>query len=318
MTATSDFAARSTSVTARKDSSEDLSRTFDVLCDLGLEGIDAVEPPLVPIMPAWWKTPCYKARINPVLEEIASEFGTRIRNLDDCLELCRKQIEKWGSEGAVGIKIMSKYNMPPDPRAAQGALKQVLDGQEYATDSRNFNHLENYLVHHAIDMAAELDMVVTVHAGIWGDFRNVDCKHMLTLAPAHPHANFDLYHLGMPSVRDAIVIAKNLPNVFLNLCWTHVISQTQTSSGIDELLDQVPVNKILAFGGDYAQAVEKVVGHLHMARENLALVFGRRIDRGMMGFDEAVEILKRWFWDNPLRLYTKLPQKLPEGNLGGN
>jgi predicted TIM-barrel fold metal-dependent hydrolase len=129
---------------------------------------------------------------------------------------------------------------------------------------------------------------------------------MLSVAPAHPNTKFDLYHLGMPMVRDTIVIAKNYPNVYLNLCWTHIISQAQTCSGIDELLDQVPVNKVLAFGGDYGRPVEKVVGHLHMAREDYAGVFGARIDAGMMSFGDAMGILRLWFWENPLRLYDRL------------
>jgi len=266
-----------------------------------------VEPPLVSIMPAWSKTPS-EQRLNPFIAEAISEHGVRTRSLEDCLELCRRQLDTWVDQRAVGIKIMSKRTSAPDPKAAQESLQGLLDGRKYTMDSHDVNPLENYLTHSMIDMAAERDMVIAVHSGIWGDFRNLDCKHTLALAPAHPHAGFDLYHLGMPSVRDAIVIAKNLPNVFLNLCWTHVISQTQACSGIDELLDQVPVNKILAFGGDYVQAVEKVVGHLHIAKENCACVFGRRIDRGMIGFDDAVTILKRWFWDNPLKLYTRLPQ----------
>jgi len=110
----------------------------------------------------------------------------------------------------------------------------------------------------------------------------------------------------MPHVRAAIVIGKNLPNVHRNLCWTHISSQVQVGSGLDELLDQVPVNKILAFGGDYGRPVEKVVGHLHMAREDFARVFGARIARDMMSFDEATAILTAWVWDNPLALYQRV------------
>jgi hypothetical protein len=43
-----------------------------------------------------------------------------------------------------------------------------------------------------------------------------------------------------------------------------------------------------------------------MAREDFARVFGVRIDRNVMGFDEAVEILNLWFWDNPLALYARI------------
>jgi hypothetical protein len=44
-----------------------------------------------------------------------------------------------------------------------------------------------------------------------------------------------------------------------------------------------------------------------MAREDLAFVFGRRIDHGLMSFDQAIDILQQWFWDNVINLYTRLP-----------
>lgn len=263
-----------------------------------------VERPLVAVMPGRMLT---QLRTVQQLEELANQAGrARPGNLDDCLDLVKSYLQKWADEGAVGIKLMSQYIAPMDRKLAEDSFQRLLTGEELVPDRRGFENLENFLTHRAIDLATEMDLVIAVHAGIWRDFRNLDCKHMLTMAPAHPQAKFDLYHLGMPSVRDSIVIGKNLPNVFLNLCWTHIISQVQTCSGIDELLDQVPVNKILAFGGDYGRPVEKIVGHLHMARENFATVFGRRIDNGQLSFDEAIEILKLWFWKNPQTLYTRL------------
>jgi len=262
-----------------------------------------VDRPLVPLMPGRMVT---QLRRREQLDKLSVGLGVSISNLDDCIALGRKQLEKWADEGAIGIKIVSQYNKPPDRREAEDAFKSLLNGKELVPGPRMFEPLENFLLHHVIDAAADLDLVVAVHAGIWGDFRDLDCKDMLTLAPVHPRADFDLYHLGMPAVRDAIVISKNLPNVYLNLCWTHIISQSQACSGIDEMLDQVPINKVLAFGGDYSRPVEKVVGHLHMAREDLAQVFGRRIDRGLISFNEALEILRLWFWYNPLALYRRL------------
>jgi len=241
------------------------------------------------------------------LEELVGQFGVKVTDLDSCRELVRTALRKWRSEGAVGVKIRSRYNEPADEKAAAGALRRLLSGEELHPTKRGwFEPLWNYLLHLLLDAAAEFEMVVAVHAGIWGDYRDLDCKDMLTLAPGHPRTDFDLYHLGMPFVRDAIVVAKNLPNVYLNLCWTHIISQAQTCSAIDELLDQVPVNKVLAFGGDYHRPVEKVVGHLHMAREDYARVFAGRIERGLLDIDQAVEILRMWFWDNPLALYRRL------------
>jgi hypothetical protein len=109
--------------------------------------------------------------------------------------------------------------------------------------------------------------------------------------------------MGMPQVRETAVIAKNWPNVWLNLCWTHIISQKQTCNALDEYLDIVPVNKILAFGGDYGKPVEKVYGHLVMAREDIANILGGRVAEGLMTEEQAVEIARLWFWENPKTLY---------------
>ena len=172
--------------------------------------------------------------------------------------------------------------------------KPNMDGGSYL-----LNYLRNYLM----DVIGELDMVVAVHSGMWGDFRTLDAKHMIPVFPRHPNTRFDLYHLSMPSVRDAIVIGKNFPNVWLNLCWCHVISQQMTCSALDECIDIVPMNKIIGFGGDYSRPVEKIYGHLVMAREDIATVLGRRVDRGLMSLDEAIAISQKWLWDNPKNLY---------------
>ena len=258
--------------------------------------------PLVPLMPGGELTTVTSAR---GIEQLAAACGQASpKHLDDFLCVMRAQLSRWVAEGAVGIKLRSRHHPPADRKTAEQLFKHIACGERAEPDQLFV--LENCLTHDVIDLAAEMGLVVAVHAGIWGDFREIDSKHMLMLAPAHPQADFDLYHLGMPSVRDTIVVGKNLPNVHLNLCWTHIISQVQTCSGVDELLDHVPVNKVLAFGGDYSRPVEKVVGHLHMARENFAQVFAARIGRGLMSLDEAVAVLKLWFWDNPLRLYSKL------------
>lgn len=268
-----------------------------------------VDYPLVPIMPGMKLS---QLRNRKQLEELANEIDLPVpKNLDNYFEIIDQFLDRWIKERIIGIKFFSQFSLPADGKEAEKAFKQLLDGKELVPNPLTaFEPLENLLYHHIIDRATELDLTIAVHAGIWGDYRQIDCKHMLQLAPAHLRTRFDLYHLGMPSVRDTIVVTKNLPNVFLNLCWTHIVSQVQTSSGIDELLDQVPVNKIQAFGGDYCRPVEKIVGHLQMAREDFALVFGKRIDRGLMSFDDALHILKQWFWDNPLNIYPKLDENM--------
>ncbi len=279
-----------------------LTERCNILVALTQCGRMDVGSPLVPIMPAAVLT---DVAGREAVEKLAESLGESLpRDLEAYLALARKQLDAWAAAGMVGLKFMARRYAPPNPGAADEAYRRLLAGD--ALDGGQRHTLQSHLVHAVLDQCGELDLVAAVHAGIWGDFREIDCTNLLTLAPAHPRTNFDLYHLGMPSVREAIVVAKNLPNVWLNLCWTHIVSQVQSRSGIDEMLDQVPVNKVLAFGGDYSRPVEKVVGHLYMAREDYARVLGDRVDRGLMGLSEARHILRLWFRDNPLRLYRRL------------
>jgi hypothetical protein len=107
-------------------------------------------------------------------------------------------------------------------------------------------------------------------------------------------------------VRDAILMGKSLPNVTLNLTWCPIISQSQTVQALDEIIDLVPANKITAFGGDYRVAVQKVYGHLVMAREAVAAAMARRVEADDLNREEALRLARLWLCDNPAWIY-RLP-----------
>ncbi len=65
----------------------------------------------------------------------------------------------------------------------------------------------------------------------------------------------------------------------------------------------VPMNNIIAFGGDYRIAVEKVYGHLVMVKEVVARVLGKRIQAGLMDQPDAIRVTKLWFHDNAMDIY---------------
>jgi len=234
------------------------------------------------------------------VEQKATSLGVEVKTLDDYLSMIKLGFERWIAERVVGVKTRSQPLPLPNRQQAEQAFSQLMQDTHGADTSA----LRHFLTHHIFELAADLGIVVAVHAGMWGDFRTLDAEHMIPIFPQHPRTRFDLYHLSMPNVRPCAVICKNNPNVWLNLCWTHIISQQMTVSALDEVMDLVPMNKIIAFGGDYGRPVEKVYGHLVMAREDLAAVLGRRVDRGSLGYAEAVELARKWLYDNPKALYN--------------
>ena len=68
-------------------------------------------------------------------------------------------------------------------------------------------------------------------------------------------------------------------------------------------VDQVPLNKVIAFGGDYRVAVQKTYGHLTIARQAVACALGHHIEAGTFDYRRAEEIAGLWFYENPKRIY---------------
>lgn len=253
-------------------------------------------PLLVPVMPMVYEMEAWADFAHPPFEPDAT-----VRSLDDYLDAVRRYVLRVKSEGAVGLKMVSNPYGEPDRSEAMSLFEKLRSG----TLARlpGMNPLRDYVVDQVVAFASQQDLVIAVHTGYWGDFRQLDPLHMIPLLQRHPTARFDIYHLGYPWMRETLMLGKGFSNVWLNLAWTHIISQRFATAGLDEAIDLVPTNKVLAFGGDYAVPVEKVYGHLVMAREDIAEALARRVVEGQMTETQALDLAHRWFWENPVELY---------------
>ena len=257
---------------------------------------DLGTPLLTPVMPMVHDMETWEALAHPSFDPEAT-----VRCLDDYLDAMRRYVVRVKSEGAVGLKMVSN---PYETSSREEALEAFASLQRGTEARLPVPHpLRDYVVDQTIAFATRQDLVVAVHTGYWGDFRMLDPLHMIPLLQRHPRTRFDIYHLGYPWVREALMLGKGFPNVWLNLCWTHIISQRFVLSALDEAIDLIPMNKILAFGGDYGLPVEKTYGHLVMAREDVAEVLGRRIREKQMTETQALVLARKWFWDNAKALY---------------
>ena len=253
---------------------------------------------LVPLMP----TGTYvQVRTWEDVARRAADLKQTANTLDDYVIVMEKGVEKWQSEGVVGLKMTSAAYGEADRAEAVSLFEGLRNGAEKSLP--DVNALRDYLLDEILRICARRELVVAVHSGMWGDFRTLEPTQMMPVFQRHPETNFDLYHAGMPSVRETGVIGKNFANVWLNLCWCHIISQKMTCAALDEWMDLVPMNKIIAFGGDYGKPVEKVYGHLLMAREDIAAVLSGRVEEGLMSEEQAVAVARQWFYDNPKALY---------------
>ncbi len=259
-----------------------------------------LEDVLVPLLPlsAW------RFQSREAIEKTAGELGQQVNSLEGCVELGKALFSSWKGQGVVGLKMSANTVGDPSREQAEGAFATLWDTGKPPAGSQV---LSDYFTHQLLESAADLQLPVAVHSGIiwnnWNDFTTLHPAHLIPVLQKHRRTRFDCYHAGIPWVGTVGVMGKTFPNLWLNLCWCHVISPEMTVRALSEWVDLVPANKIIAFGGDYAVPVEKVYGHLVMARENVARVLAGRIERGLMDEAEAVELAQRWFYENPVALY---------------
>lgn len=257
---------------------------------------------------------CWEGLSRPPFDQAA-----HIDTLDDLLEICRRYMRECQRSGTVGIKTVAlDYGEPDRAKALElfaglknGRIKRLAPpAQPFPYHLGRSNPLRDYIHDEIIAYAGELGFTVAVHAGYWGDFRNVTPLHLIPEIMRHPDVRFDVFHLGYPWVRETLMLAKGFPNVWVNLCWAQIISQRAATDAIEEALDLLPTNRILAFGGDFGtSSVECIYGHLSMSRENIASALAHRIEANRLSEDQAVRIAQRWYWENPLQLYGLRPDE---------
>lgn len=157
----------------------------------------------------------------------------------------------------------------------------------------------------AVSFAAEEGFVIAVHTGYWGDFRDLSPLNIIPFIMRNPEGKFDVYHLGCPWIRESIMLGKGFSNVYINFCWLSIFSQKAAREAMDEVIETIPTNKVIGFFGDYkSPTVEKIYGHLTMAKEDIAEVIAGKISQGWMDFNSGVELIKKFFYSNPKDLYN--------------
>ena len=152
------------------------------------------------------------------------------------------------------------------------------------------------MMHRVLDLAKEFDLPVQIHTGLQAgngnDISNSNPTHLINLFMEYPEVNFCIFHSSYPYGGELSVLAKNFPNVFIDMCWTPVISPAYSIRYLDEWLETVPANKIMVFRGDYS-VVELVYAHSVFARRVVARVLSDKVRSGYFSEEEAKYIANK-------------------------
>jgi hypothetical protein len=251
------------------------------------------------LTPVYGGPSCYQYPIGPLVKHLKEKYATKIDDLDTYLEVLTRFLSGLKKSGFAGFKYYAtKPRLVPDYNAARKVFKEFVDPGSPEPI------VEAVILDHVFKKAAEWDWTISVHCGgAYMDTRTYDTRDIIDTVSRYPETRFDLFHLGVPFTREIIYIAKMYANTTLDLCWCVVLSESMTRNAINEILDAVPVNKVIAFGADYAGDVENSYGCLLMVRETLAEALAERIALGRLDLDDARQISRMWLHDNPASIY---------------
>jgi len=239
------------------------------------------------------------------------ETDRSVHSLSDYVDALHQYVADRKAEGAVGYKVGAAYGRSLDfPDVSHGEAERIFVKLRAKVTSNvsdaERETVENFLMRRAVEACIESDMPVVIHtgyqAGVHNDIRNARATHLWSLLNDYPAARFDLFHGSFPYVEDMTCLGKYFENVSLNMCWMHIMGPEVSRRALGQWIDAVPVSKIFAFGGDYS-VVEKIYGHLLLARADVAMVLAEKVERGRFSESDALRIARMLFNENPKGWY---------------
>ncbi|NLJ41087.1 MAG: amidohydrolase family protein [Clostridiales bacterium] len=249
------------------------------------------------------------------IKQVEEDSGIRICSMDDWLEACEMMLDKAFESGAVALKSGLAYDRTLKYERTIRNEAEVCFNQIF-----NSLHLPNwdgspivmgkefqdYMMHFILRMANKRNPTFQFHTGLQegnGNYiHNSDPSLLSNLFLEYPDVDFDIFHIGYPYQHVLSALAKNFPNVYIDMCWAHIISPYACVNALNEWIDSVPLNKIIAFGGDY-MIIDAVYGHQYLARTDISKSLAHKVEEGVFDIDEAKRIAKMLFYGNPKRIF---------------
>lgn len=249
------------------------------------------------------------------LVALGQEVGVRIHDLEDYREAVRRKMDAaMKRPEVVTLKVGLAYDRSlffakTTAAAAESDFNELFANENSPEDHKSIKigrAFQDYMMHYILKLADERGLAVQIHTGIQEGTGNVvedsNPLKLTNLFLEYKNIKFDIFHMGYPYMLELSSLAKNFRNVFIDMCWGHIISPVSARRALVEWLDTTPANKISAFGGDYC-FVDGVYGHQRIARENVAAALTEKIADGVFDLDRAKQLAQWMFVDNPSRLF---------------
>lgn len=218
-------------------------------------------------------------------------------SFNDFLDRCDGSLKKAAADGYTVIKIScayfrSLYFEQIDRKTAESSYNE----------KKAVKAFTDFMMHFILAAAGKYGLAVQIHTGLQegngNTLSNSDPILLNNLFGLYPEVRFDIFHIGYPFEKKLFALCKNFQNVYIDMCWAHIISPNASVMALCEMIDTVPLNKINGFGGDYC-FIDGVYGHAVIAKQNIARALSIKIEEEIFDIDTAVTIAEKLLYKNP-------------------
>ena len=247
------------------------------------------------------------------IANLEKQGQSKIGTLDGLIAELKESFSTSISQGIIGIKNALAYDRVifyenVSKERAEEVFNKILNSPDNVGFTfEEVKPLQDYMMHRVLDLARENRLPVQIHTGLqagWEghNIENAKPTHLVNLFQEYPEVKFILFHGSYPYGGELSTLAKNFPNVYIDMCWLYIISPSYSERYLNEWLETVPANKIMAFGGDYA-IVEGVYSHLVFAKQVISNVLISKVRNGYFTEAEALKVAQMILHDNAVRIF---------------
>ncbi|MDX9928305.1 MAG: amidohydrolase family protein [Bacteroidales bacterium] len=247
------------------------------------------------------------------IDSLARRQGNPIGTLEEFVASMENEFMVALKRGIVGVKInMAYYRTLHVDNVSIDEARRVFrslrnGGDRYVLTWQEAKPLQDYMFLELVKLSRDNRMPVVIHTGLQSGNGNIlENSNPLLLANIFlrfPEVRFGLFHGSYPFGGEVSSLAKNFPNVYIDLNWMYAISPSYSERYLNEWLETVPVGKIMGFGGD-SRIAENVYGGVEVAREIITNVLVEKVRDGYFSEQEAITVARMILRDNAIKFYN--------------
>lgn len=199
---------------------------------------------------------------------------------------------------AIAVKDQSAYGRSLDYRAVSNDEAALLFARfakdEQSLTPEELKTLQNHLFRYCVTKATEYNLPVKLHTG-YGMVLERNREHLTDLRPVmadFPDTKFVLMHIAYPYQDALIALCKQMPQVYVDMCWAWILNPAASVRFVKEFLMAAPASKLFPFGGDF-RPVELVPGHVRMARQGIAQALTELVMEGWLAESDLPDLVER-------------------------